>query len=268
MFVKEKRSGTTKARGCADGRKQRLCKTKQETRSPAVRTESLLLSCVIDAKEVRQVMTCDILGAFMQVDVDEVVHVRLSGALAALLEKVDPGLCSKHVTTENGKPALCVQPQKALCGTLSASLLFWKDLSQHLKEQGFAPNPHDSCVMNKMAKGKQSTILWHVDDLKTSHVDGRVNEDAIEKLKDRCGKETPVTVTRGTIHDCLGMTFDCGANGKVKIRMNDCAENPLGDVPDNMAGTAAGSGEPLQGGRHCKADIFHSVTARLLFLCE
>jgi hypothetical protein len=98
------------------------------------------------------------------------------------------------VTTENGKPTLYVQLQKALCGTLSASLLFWKDLSQHLKERGFAPNPHDNCVMNKMVKGKQSTILWHVDDLKISHVDGRVNEDMIEKLNDRCGKETPVTV--------------------------------------------------------------------------
>jgi hypothetical protein len=89
MFIKEKRSGTTKARGCADGRKQRLCKTKQETSSPTARTESLLLSCVIDAKEGWQVMTCDIPGAFMQVNVDEVVHVRLSGALATLLENVE-----------------------------------------------------------------------------------------------------------------------------------------------------------------------------------
>jgi hypothetical protein len=78
MFIKEKRCGTIKARGCVvDGRKQRLYKTKEETSSPTVRTESLLLSCVIDAKERRQVITCDIPGAFMQVDMDEVVHVRL-----------------------------------------------------------------------------------------------------------------------------------------------------------------------------------------------
>jgi hypothetical protein len=92
MFIKEKWSGITKAYGCADGRKQRLYKTKQEMSSPAVQTESLLLSCAIDAKEKRQVMTCDIPGAFMQADVDEVVHVRLLGPLAALLEKVDPAL--------------------------------------------------------------------------------------------------------------------------------------------------------------------------------
>jgi hypothetical protein len=133
----------------------------------------------------------------------------------------------QHTALKRGL-TLCVQPQKALCGTLSASLLFWKDLSQHLKEQGFAPNPYDSCVMNKMAKGKQSTILWHVDDPKTSHVDGRVNEDIIEKLNDRHGKETPVTVTRGDIHDCLGMTIDCGANGKVKIRRTTAQRIHLG----------------------------------------
>jgi len=71
MFIKEKRCGTIKGRGCADGRKQRVYKTKEETSSPTVRTESLLLSCVIDAKERQQVITCDVPGAFMQVDIDD-----------------------------------------------------------------------------------------------------------------------------------------------------------------------------------------------------
>jgi hypothetical protein len=92
MFIKEKRCGTIKARGCADGRKQRLYKTKEETSSPTVRTESLMLSCVIDAKERRNVLTCDVPGAFVQVDVDETVHVRLEGPLAELLAKVDSAL--------------------------------------------------------------------------------------------------------------------------------------------------------------------------------
>jgi hypothetical protein len=55
-----------------------------------------------------------------------------------------------------------VQLQKALYGTLSAALLFWKDLSGHLHNEGFEPNPYDSCVMNKMVDGKQCTVLWHV----------------------------------------------------------------------------------------------------------
>eukprot|EP00957_Ditylum_brightwellii_P059891 4546885-Ditylum_brightwellii.AAC.1 len=34
MFLKEKRSGEVKCRGCADGRKQRIYKTKEETHAP------------------------------------------------------------------------------------------------------------------------------------------------------------------------------------------------------------------------------------------
>ena len=82
MFIKEKRCGTIKGRGCADGRKQWIYKTKEETSSPTVRTESLFVSCTIDAKERRLVMTCDVVpGTFMKVDIDEIVHVRLTGPL-------------------------------------------------------------------------------------------------------------------------------------------------------------------------------------------
>ena len=71
MFLKEKRSGNIKGRGCADGRKQRLYKSKDETSSPTVTTESIFLTCMIDAAEDRDVATCDIPGAFMQVNIND-----------------------------------------------------------------------------------------------------------------------------------------------------------------------------------------------------
>jgi hypothetical protein len=191
-----------KAHGCADGRKQRLYRTKEETSSPTVRMESsLMLSCVIDAKERRKVMTADVPGAFMQVDVDEVVHVRLVGPLAVLLIKVDPTLYTKYMTTEHGKPVLLyVQLQKAMYGTLSAAMLFWKDLlCGLLSKEGFEPNPYDRCVMNKMVNGNQCTVLWHVDNLKILHVDESVNEGVLGILNARYGKETPLTVTCAAI---------------------------------------------------------------------
>jgi hypothetical protein len=201
MFIKEKRCGTIKARGCADGRKQRLYKGKEETSAPTVRTESLMLSSDIDAKERRKVTPYDVPGAFMQVDVDEIVHVRLVGPLAELLTKVDPALYAKYLAMENGKQVLYVQLQKALYGTLSAAMLFWKDLSGLLVSEGFKANPYDSCVVNKMMDGKQCTVLWHVDDLKISHVDGKANEAVLATLNLRYGGETPLTVTRGDIHE-------------------------------------------------------------------
>ena len=51
MFLKQKRTGQIKGRGCANGRKQRLHTPKDDASSPTVATESVLLSCVIDAKE-------------------------------------------------------------------------------------------------------------------------------------------------------------------------------------------------------------------------
>jgi hypothetical protein len=51
MFLKKKRCGRIKGRGCVDGQKQRIYKTKEETSAPTVATKALMLSCVIDAKE-------------------------------------------------------------------------------------------------------------------------------------------------------------------------------------------------------------------------
>eukprot|EP00980_Cylindrotheca_fusiformis_P017053 scaffold5233_cov88-Cylindrotheca_fusiformis.AAC.1 len=102
MFLKEKRSGKIKGRGCADGQKQRIYKTKEETSSPTISVEALFLSCLIDAIERRHVMVVDIPGAFMHADIDELIHVKLVGDIAELLLRVDPSY-QKYVTYEKGK---------------------------------------------------------------------------------------------------------------------------------------------------------------------
>ena len=65
MFLKQKRYGKIKCRGCADGMKQRGSINKSETSTPIVATEALMLTCVIDAMERQDVATVDIPGAFM-----------------------------------------------------------------------------------------------------------------------------------------------------------------------------------------------------------
>jgi uncharacterized protein YeaC (DUF1315 family) len=90
MYLKQKRCRRIKARGCADRRKQCLYKTKDKTSSPTVSTEAVFLTSVIEAQERRKVMTIDIPGAFMQVEINELLHVRLEGPMAKLLTRVDP----------------------------------------------------------------------------------------------------------------------------------------------------------------------------------
>ena len=51
MFLKRKRSGTVKARGCADGRPQREFITKLQSSSPIMHTHALFMVYVIDAIE-------------------------------------------------------------------------------------------------------------------------------------------------------------------------------------------------------------------------
>jgi len=79
MFLKEKRDGTIKARGCADRRSQREYTTKAETSSPTVSLEAMMMSCAIDAREGRHVAVTDIPGAFLHSDMEEDVHMLLEG---------------------------------------------------------------------------------------------------------------------------------------------------------------------------------------------
>jgi len=51
MFLKVKRCGTIKARGCSDGQPHRTYTYKEDTTSPTVSIEAMMLSCAIDMKE-------------------------------------------------------------------------------------------------------------------------------------------------------------------------------------------------------------------------
>ena len=90
-------------------RKQRLTTRKEDASAPTVSVEA-----PINAKEGRDIATVDIPGAFMQADMDEIVHVRWEGAMTDLLVKMDPKLYRKYIINENGKPKFYVELKKAL----------------------------------------------------------------------------------------------------------------------------------------------------------
>ena len=119
-------------------------------------------SCVIDAIEGRYVATADVPGAFLQTEMpedEEDVHIRLEGAMAELLAKIDPELYNScMVTTKRGRKIIYAKAEKAIYGTLKAALLFWVKISGKLEEWGFDRNPYDMCTMNKLENnGKASS---------------------------------------------------------------------------------------------------------------
>ena len=99
-------------------------------------------------------------------------------------------------------------------------------------------NPCDQCVANKIIEGKQCTILWHVDDIKISHLDPNVVTAIIEQLKKEYGKYADLTVTRGKVHEYLGATIDFSTPGKVRINMFKYIKELLETFQETAKGTA------------------------------
>jgi hypothetical protein len=80
-------------------------------------------------------------------------------------------------------------------------------------------------VANKIIEGKQCNILWHVNDLKLSHVLEQVLDELIADMNKCYGKIIPLTITKGTKHDYLGMTLDYSMPGEVSVWMITCKKS-------------------------------------------
>jgi hypothetical protein len=70
MFLKQKRDGKIKGRTVDGGNNKWDYISKEDASSPTVATESVLLSCIIDAEEERDVAVVDIPNAFVQTRVE------------------------------------------------------------------------------------------------------------------------------------------------------------------------------------------------------
>ena len=91
MFLKRKRTGKVKARGCADGRPQREYIGKEESSSPTVSIYALIAMCAINSIENKHVVTCDIPGAFLQAKwpKDKPTYLRFDGIMVDMLCEID-----------------------------------------------------------------------------------------------------------------------------------------------------------------------------------
>jgi hypothetical protein len=244
-FPNRKRDGTIKARTCADGSKQRSWMYREETSSPTAQVESILLTAVIEAKEARDVVTADIPNAFVQTSVpntdsdEDRITMKITGPLVEMLVELDPEIYKNFVTMEGKTPVLFVHVIKALYGMLKSALLFYKKLIKDLSSIGFKINPYDPCVANRTINGKQHTVTWHVDDLKSSHVDPKVNDSFIAWLEKTYGDPNigKVKATRGTRHEYLGMTLDYTTLGQVEVSMTEYIKSMInsfaGDTGEN-----------------------------------
>ena len=173
----------------------------------------------------------------MQADNDELVHGRFTGEMVSMLLHIDNDMYKDYVVTEKGEMVMYMELLKALYGTLRTARLFWQKLSKQLIDVwGFTPNKYDDCVVNKTINGHQMTVVWHVDDLKVSHVDGKEVDKFIMQMEETFGTE--LSVSHGKIHDYLGMNLDFCFKGEVWIDMEHYIYMMLQDVPEDMEGVS------------------------------
>jgi hypothetical protein len=128
-------------------------------------------------------MIADIPNAFVQTDIDDKNHIegqriimKIWGPLVNMLVAIEPKVYEDFVVYEGKDKVLYVKMLKAIYGMLQLSLLNYKKFWKDNESIGFEVNPYDPCVANWIIKGKQHTVSWHVNDLKSSHINSTIND--------------------------------------------------------------------------------------------
>ncbi|KAI2512474.1 Reverse transcriptase (RNA-dependent DNA polymerase) [Fragilaria crotonensis] len=252
IFLVEKRDGTIKGRTCANGSTQREYMDREEAASPTAMTESIIITGVIDAKQCRDIMTADIPNAFVQTDIDkkeigERIIMKIRGPLVDMLLELSYETYAPYVVYEGSNKVLYVAMEKALYGMLQSSLLYYKKFRKDIESIGFVVNPYDPCVANRTVNGKQHTVTWHVDDLKSSHVDPKVNDEFLNWLKKKYASDEigEVKAVRGHQHDYLAMVLDYSSPGVLKLDMTKYVKTMVEDFPLTLSGTGASVDEQV-----------------------
>ena len=163
--------------------------TKEDVSSPTVSAEAVMLTCVIEAQEGRDVAVVEIPNAFAQTvvsedDKDHWVIVCIQGPLVNVLVSIAPDVYDPYVTTnKKGQQVLIVECLNDVYGTMVAALLYYKKFVKSLVKKGFKLKPYDGCVANKTVNRKQVTICFHIDDCKIFHESFKVVHNVIVRLQ-------------------------------------------------------------------------------------
>jgi hypothetical protein len=238
---------------------------------------------VIDAKQGRDVMTADIPNAFVQTDItksknEERTIMKIRGQLVDILVEIAPEQYQDFVRFEGNQKILYVEMLKALYGMLQSSLLYYKKFRKDIEEIGFEINPYDPCVANRIIQGKQHTVTWHVDDLKSSHANPRVNDKFLTWLRNKYANDDigEIKAVRGKKHDYLAMTLDFTSPGVLQVDMMTYVSKMIQEFPEKLDGkTKSPWNENLYKvdetssklDEH-KAKIFHTFVMKGMFLCK
>lgn len=281
MFVCQKRSGEYKGRLAYKGKPAREWITHEDKSSPTAYTESIMLTCAIDAMEQRDMMTVDVPNTFIQTDMPtnpegERVVMKVRGRLVNWLVQMEPCTYEKKVVYKKGQRILYLEVKKAIYGMLVSSLLWYRKIKKDLEGIGFEFNPYDSCVANRVIGTHQQTLRLHVDDMLVSCKDEKVNTGFHEWCQRKYSDLKPVKCTRGEVHSFLGMVLDFGkAKGTCHVTQDDHVSDLIESFPEKLRGNSPSlAGSNLfrrgSGGLLCsnQKETFHTCVTKALFIAK
>jgi hypothetical protein len=146
---------------------------------------------------------------------------------------IAPEVYGSYVSTKkSGQKVLLVQCLNAVYGTMVAAILYYKKFEKSLTKQGYKINPYDGCVANKVIKGKQITICFHIDNCKISNESSKVIDDTIDWLQSEYESIFEVgsgamKVHCGKVHKYLSMSLDLFHKDQCHVSMYDYADGIL-----------------------------------------
>ena len=129
-----------------------------------------------------------------------------------------------------------------------------------------------------MINSKQHTLTQHVDDVKASHVDSKVNSRFAKQAEDTYGSDKLgyVKVIRGKKYNYLGIILDYSLDEKLKVDMVYYIENIVEEFPEilNSKGKALWNDSLFKVNEKSsildseKAELLHSFVIKRMFLVK
>jgi len=222
MFLKEKfrADGTfdkIKARLVAGGHRTDAEKyTWQDTSSPTVCLESVMIVLCIAAVEKRKLEAIDFPGAYLNATLDETQVMRLDKVLAEEAVNADPSL--KQFVQPDG--TMLVELLKALYGLPEAAKLWYIHLRKALLEIGYKCSSSDPCLFHREKDGEKSTLCLYVDDMLHTYTGEKLYKELHDGLAARYEQVTVQKLEKGKNISYLGMDLRVNSvTGGIQVSM-------------------------------------------------
>lgn len=157
------------------------------------------------------------------------IRVKISKDMVDIIMTISEEIRRLYSGYVNSDGSVYVELDYALYGCLEAGRLWYEYFKDILvSKMGYTVCPHDDCVFNNLDNNGivLSTIVIHVDDgFVTASTEAEL-DIFFERLQENLGD---LTITRGRVHEYLGMLLDFRHEGKCFITIKKLIDSLLDD---------------------------------------